>query len=137
MSHFFIFLCVLIWGTTTFLNKLSVEKMSPILMQVVVAVCYLFYIPIAFKITDASTKFSIHSVIYTTVASVLAIVGNVIFYMFLRGNPNTGASTMLLSLYPVVTLILSVIFLQEKLNLFQITGIILMIIGAVFLSIKK
>jgi drug/metabolite transporter (DMT)-like permease len=136
MSKYYIILCAFIWGTTTFLNKLSADKMSPILMQVIVALCYIAYIPFAFKFSPASElKWCWSSAALTGIASIMAIIGNVIFYTNIRGS-GAGSSAMLLSLYPAITLILSVVFLGEKLSYLQISGIIFMIFGAFLLTFK-
>jgi uncharacterized membrane protein len=128
------------WGLSTFLNRLSVERIPAVLLQAIVGITYIMFIPIALKLCNVSNpftyKWSFYSVCLTCLATICSILANIMLYMTLKGSNTTGASTMLISLYPVVTLILSVIFLHEQFTLPKTIGVVLMIIGAIFLGIK-
>lgn len=140
MSSLLIFICILLWGLSTFLNRLSVERISPILLQSIVGMAYVLFIPIALRISGVSNpltyKWSYYSIALTATATLLSIGANIILYMSLKGSSTTGASTMLISLYPVVTLILSALFLNEQFTVLKIFGVITMVVGAVLLSWK-
>jgi drug/metabolite transporter (DMT)-like permease len=137
-NTFLILLCVVMWGIGTFLNRLSVEHMSPFLMQVVAGLVFLLYIPYALRASGVGNPFtyswSISSVIYTILATCISIAANICLYTTLKGNNHTGANTMLISLYPVITLLLSVMFLGEHLGWLKILGVVAMIVGSVLLS---
>ena len=126
------------WGTSTFLNRLSVDRVSPILLQAIVGLVYILYIPIALKISGIGNpftyKWSHYSICLTIIAAILSIGAHIILYSNLKGSTTTGASTMLITLYPIVTLILSVLFLHEQFTTLKIIGIISMVAGAFLLS---
>lgn len=128
------------WGISTFLNRLSVERISPILLQSIVGMAYVFFIPIALRLAGVSNplnyKWSYYSVALTATATMLSIGANIILYMSLKGSATTGSSTMLISLYPIVTLLLSVLFLNEHFTPLKILGVIAMVLGAILLSWK-
>ena len=138
MGVFLIILCIIMWGTSTFLNRLSVDRISPILLQSIVGMVYLFFIPIALRLSGISNpftyKWSYYSVALTIIATVLSIAAHIVLYGSLKGSTTTGASVMLISMYPIVTLILSVLFLHEQFTALKITGIITMVVGAILLS---
>jgi drug/metabolite transporter (DMT)-like permease len=136
-SNFGLLLCVLILGTTTFMQRLSADRMAPIVMQIVVGLGFLLYMPIAIHMSGGwhQIKWSGASIALTLTATAMSILGNVIFYTHLRGSNNTGAMTMLLCLYPVVTLALSALFLHETFTLFKVLGVVAMIIGTICLSL--
>jgi drug/metabolite transporter (DMT)-like permease len=138
-SNLLIFLCILLWGISAFLNRLSVERMPPLLMQVIVGSVFLFYIPVALRLTGInnplSYKWSAYSVILTAIATLCSIAANVLLYTSLKGNTNSGASNMLVSLYPIVTLILSVFILHETFTITKIIGIMVMVVGAYLLAL--
>ena len=139
MDHLVLFLCVLLWGISTFLNRLSVDNLPPYMMQVIVGIVFVFYMPLAFKLqgtTPLEFKWSVTSVALTVAATIVSIAANILLYMNLRGNNNTGSSTMILSLYPVVTLLLSYTFLHEQFTNTKIAGVIAMIAGAILLSLR-
>jgi drug/metabolite transporter (DMT)-like permease len=128
------------WGISTFLNRLSVERISPILLQSIVGMAYMLFIPIALRLSGISNplhyKWSYYSVALTVTATLLSIGANIILYMSLKGSSTTGASTMLISLYPLVTLILSALFLNEQFTAMKIIGIVTMVTGAILLNWK-
>jgi transporter family protein len=138
MGVLILLFCVILWGISTFLNALSVQTASPLVLQIIVGFGYIVYLPIAFTLSGVGNPFEYHwsmrSLILTLCSTVCSIVANVSLYSFLKGNNHTGANTMLLSLYPVVTLLLSALFLHEQFTWNKIAGVLAMIIGAIFLS---
>jgi drug/metabolite transporter (DMT)-like permease len=129
-------ICVFIWGLTTFMQKLSADKMSPILMQIIIGIAFLVFIPIAIKAEGgiSGLKWNTVSIILTFVAACLSITANVLMYTALSNNKHTGSSVMMIALYPAVTLILSAIFLHEQFSLVKIVGFLAMVAGACLLN---
>lgn len=139
-SNLLIILCVLLWGISSFLNRLSVERMPPLLMQVIVGSVFLFYIPVALRLTGVNNplhyKWSAYSVTLTAIATMCSITANVLLYTSIKGSDHSGSSTMMISLYPVVTFILSIFILHEDFTILKIIGVVVMLTGAAILSWK-
>ena len=139
MNNILILLCVLLWGISAFLNRLSVERMPPLLMQVIVGSVFLFYIPVALKLTGEGFhnplhyKWSTYSVCMTALATCCSIAANVLLYTSLKGDNQSGASTMMISLYPVVTMILSIFILHQHFSVWKLVGVATMLIGTYLL----
>ena len=137
-NNILIILCVLLWGISSFLNRLSVERMPPLLMQVIVGSVFLFYIPVALRLTGINNplnyKWSAYSVILTAIATLCSITANILLYTSIKGNEHSGSSTMMVSLYPIVTLILSVFILHEDFTIMKIAGVIVMLAGAYLMT---
>lgn len=137
-NNLLIILCVLLWGVSSFLNRLSVERMPPLLMQVIVGSVFFFYIPVALRLTGVNNplnyKWSAYSVILTIIATLCSISANVLLYSSLKGSDHSGSSTMMISLYPVVTLILSAFILHEQFSIYKIMGVVVMLGGAYLLT---
>lgn len=131
-----LWICVVIWGCTAFLQKLAADKMSPVFMQFVIAGVFACYVPIAYTFGRnlPNFKWNAVSAALTFVAAAMSIVGNILMYSALSNNKHSGSSAMIVSLYPSVTLILSAIFLHEQFSIKQIAGVIAMIVGACLLS---
>lgn len=138
MNNILIILCILLWGISSFLNRLSVERMPPLLMQVIVGSVFFFYIPVALRLTGVNNplnyKWSAYSVVLTVIATFCSITANILLYTSLKGSDHSGTSTMMISLYPVVTLILSVFILHENFSIMKIIGVIVMLSGAYMLG---
>jgi drug/metabolite transporter (DMT)-like permease len=138
MNNILILLCVLLWGISAFLNRLSVEKMPPLLMQVIVGSVFFFYIPVALRLTGINNplnyKWSPYSIALTAVATLCSITANVLMYTSLKGSDHSGSSQMMICLYPIVTLILSIFILHEHLTPFKFIGVAVMLAGAYMLT---
>lgn len=138
MNNLLIVLCVILWGVSSFLNRLSVERMPPLLMQVIVGSVFFFYIPVALRLTGVNNplhyKWSAYSVVLTAIATLCSIAANVLLYTSLKGNNHAGSSTMMVSLYPIVTFILSIFILHEHFSVMKIIGVVVMMVGAYLLS---
>lgn len=140
MNYFLTFLVAFLWGVNSFLNRLSVERMPPILMQVIIGLTYMLFIPIGLRLSGINNpltyKWSYYSIGLTGLAAILSICAEILLYNTLKGSKNFGASVMIVSMYPAVTLILSFIFLDEQLNKYKIFGIIMMLLGSCLITIK-
>lgn len=138
MNNLLIFLCIILWGVSSFLNRLSVERMPPLLMQVIVGSVFFFYIPVALRLTGINNplhyKWSVYSVVLTALATLCSIAANVLLYTSLKGNNHAGSSTMMVSLYPVVTFILSIFILHENFSVMKVIGVIVMVSGAYLMT---
>ena len=138
MNNILILLCVLLWGVSAFLNRLAVEKMPPLLMQVIVGSVFFFYIPVALKLTGIHNplqyKWSAYSIVLTVIATCCSIAANVFLYTSLKGSNTSGASQMMVCLYPIVTFVLSIFILHEQFSMWKIVGVATMLLGAYFLT---
>jgi drug/metabolite transporter (DMT)-like permease len=137
-NNLLIFLCILLWGVSSFLNRLSVERMPPLLMQVIVGSVFFFYIPVALRLTGVNNplnyKWSAYSVTLTVIATLCSITANVLLFTSLKGSEHAGSSTMLVALYPIVTFILSIFILHEQFSIMKIIGVVIMLAGAYIMT---
>lgn len=112
--------------------------MPPLLMQVIVGSVFFFYIPVALKLTGVNNplnyKWSPYSVALTAVATLCSIAANVLLYTSLKGSEHSGSSTMMVSLYPIVTFILSIFILHEQFSMMKIVGVFVMLVGAYLMT---
>lgn len=68
------------------------------------------------------------------IATIFGITGSIIWYFSLEKN-KASLVVSFTALYPLITVILSSIFLKEKLSLQNWTGIIFAIIAGILLSL--
>ena len=130
-------LILLTWGLWGFFGKYALKFISPlslilfetigaILVQIIVLLI-LFYSKQKFDTNTAGVGIAM-------LVAIFGVIGTILFYFTLS---KTKASILvpLTALYPVITIILSFVFLKEKVTLIQGVGIGLAIVASVLLSI--
>src|SRR5437899_2421911 len=70
-------------------------------------------------------------------AGTLTCLGNVAYYGALNHGAKAATVVPLTALYPVVTILLAVMVLKERLNLFQIVGIVLSLIAIYLFNVQQ
>ena len=134
--HYFI-LILLAWGLWGFFGKYALKFISPItlilfetigaiIIQLIVLL-FLFYSEYKFD-TDST------GVTLAILTAFFGVVGTILFF-FTLSKTKASIIVPLTALYPLVTIVLSFIFLREKVTLMQSIGIILAIIAGILLSL--
>jgi len=72
---------------------------------------------------------------YGLIVGVLSALGQLALFAAYSGPANTSVVTVLTSLYPIVTVVLAVIFLHERLTKTQIAGLGFAMIALVIFSL--
>ena len=128
-------LVIFLWGLWAFLFKIGVEQIGikeALIWNNGIAVVISILI-ISFLIPHASLKIQ-SGVFYVMVATALGISGSIIWYIALE-KEKASIVVSFTALYPLITVVLSVIFLKEKLSLENWIGIIFALIAGILLSL--
>ncbi len=126
---------IIFWGLWGFFSKLAVQRIGlqmalfSYIMSLLVMIPYLFF---ANQLTPLRTDLG--GIIYGVLAGASVGVASIFIYTLLGTKP-AGITIALTSIYPIVTLILSMIFLKETLSLTQGLGFVLALIALVLLSL--
>lgn len=128
----FILAAIAFWGLWGFLVKLAVQKIGLQALfwnSLFLTLTVIIFLLLTNQVFPFKTNLSgISLAILSGVASGLA---SVFFYLLLEKNP-VGFLVATTALYPLITIVLSVIFLRESLTIAKIAGFILAL-GALFL----
>ena len=128
-------LTTLLWGVWGFESKLLVDKTSPYAGQV------LFTIGIL--VLGACVLFSSHrfegvqrpkGIFWAVLTGLLGGIGNVFFFFALKDG-KASVIVPLSSLSPLVTVLIGVTLMREKVNRYQLMGLVLAILAIFLLSI--
>jgi transporter family protein len=71
---------------------------------------------------------------YGLIVGVLSGLGQLALFAAYRGSANTSVVTVISSLYPIVTVVLAVIFLHERLTRAQLAGLFFAVAAFVIFS---
>ena len=129
-------LILLAWGLWGFFGKYALKFISPtslILWESIGSV--IFYLVIS-AVLFLNYKFETNAtgITMSILTAFFGVIGIIIFFLALS-KTKSSILVPLTALYPVVTIILSFVFLKEKVTLMQGIGIILAVIASVLLSI--
>ena len=128
-------ICVLCWGGWAMLSKLCSEQIEPNTMQ------FLFTIgtiPVGIALLIArrgKLEKNPLGISYGVLIGGLSGVGGLSLFAAYHTNGNTAVITVATSLYPIVTVLLAVLILHERLGLRQILGLLFAAISIVIFSL--
>ena len=129
----FSLMAALFWGVWGVVAKVNAEITSPFMNHALFTIGMLFTLPfLAFK--KQKKAFNRRGFVWAITAGFLAVAGNIaVYYAFAEG----GLATIVIpvtSLYPIITVGIALIFFKEKLQIWQILGIVLSIPALLMLS---
>jgi len=123
------------WGTWGVFSKLAVERID----QQVLVWGSLIVVPAIFLVYLAATgelaplKMQGPGIAFAMLGGVGAALGTVCFYLLLA-RERASLAVPMTSLYPGLTVILSVLFLKEQLSGTHVVGVLLALAAVAFLS---
>lgn len=125
-------------GVSVFFRKLAVDRMHPYQLQIISTMVYLFIFPVwilLFKKTGLNFNSDINSILIAVFCILTSIIGSIFFGMALKSTNHAGGLNVLVSINPIITFILSMIFLGEELTIKKIIACILAIAGLILFNI--
>ena len=125
---------LILWGTYGVTAKIAVRELGlQVLLWSQVASLLLFPGYFIFFKELLPVKFEVNGIAWALATGFLGVSGSVVLYLLLRIAP-ASVAIPLSALYPVVTVILSFLFLQEALSLTRVLGIAFAVIAIWLLS---
>jgi bacterial/archaeal transporter family protein len=128
-------LCALCWGGWALFSKLGSREIPPETMQFLftigtLPVCIALLFFRRFKLENSPK-----GIFYAVLNGILAGVGGLALFAAYHTNSNTSLVTTATALYPVITVLLAVIVLRERLRPVQALGLIFAVIAFVMFSL--
>ncbi|WP_157196819.1 EamA family transporter [Methanococcus aeolicus] len=129
-------LIALMYGVGTFLAKIVSEK-DPLLQWIIVNILgIIFCIFIIIKYPQKLQLLQGDILLYGIASAILILLGSLLLYYSLHSGRASIVVT-LSAIGPAITMILAIVFLKEQVSNLQIFGIILIIIGIIFISMNS
>jgi len=131
---FFAIITLLTWGIWGIGSKLATNTTTPkqgLLFQCVGVIAFSILVlgMEGFRVQWNGPGFT-----WAFIAGFFAFIGFLTYFAALQKGP-TSTVVVVSALYPLVTIVLSVIFLHERINMRQGIGIVLALVAAVLLSL--
>ena len=128
----FIVLVIFFSGVSVFFRKLAVDRIHPYQIQILAGILYGSLIPVWLHLMSKSAVgFSTNSLgnLYGLLCLVSYVLSAVILGMLLKQSNSTGTISALVSINPLVTLLLSILFLGEDFNAKKLAGCLIITVG--------
>ncbi len=125
---------ILLWGLWAFLFKIGADEIG---LKNALFYAYLTGIVVSFGIIAYSFPQKIEigkGVIFIFLATLVGFAGTILWYFVLE-KYKASIVTSFTALYPVVTVLLSILILKEKISLQNAIGIIFALIAGILLSL--
>jgi uncharacterized membrane protein len=116
-------LCVLCWGAWALLSKLGSRQIPPETMQFLFTVGTL---PVCIALLVArrlKLEKSLKGISYAVANGILSGIGGLALFAAYHTNGNTSVITATTALYPMITVVLAVLILRERLTATQVLGL--------------
>jgi len=128
-------LCVLFWGGWVLFSKLGSDEISASAMQFIFA---FGFIPVAILVVLLKrVKFekSGKGIAFSLANGVLAGIGGLALFAAYRSGGNTSVITAATALYPLVTVVLAILVLRERLTWLQVVGLAFAVAAIIIFSL--
>lgn len=110
--------------------------MHPYTMQILSAIVYTSLIPVWYSLAPKPLDLNATGTFYAIVTTVLHVCGAVMFGLLLRSSNSTGALAVMVSSSPAITILLSVLFLQEKFEMRHFIATLLTLAGLTLFNMR-
>lgn len=128
-------LALLTWGVWAFLPKVALDFLDPgtaFVFEALGGASTGFLFMLIFRPRLAGVP--IMGVIPAFLTGVLGYLGLIFFMYAVRAGGKVSIIAPLTALYPIVTIALALIFLKERINIVQLSGIVLALISILLIS---
>ena len=126
--------CVSFWGVWGFIAKLTTTRgVHPLALSAISSVTGTIITWIAVLLVQPHWERASHNIPFVLLTGIFGSLGGVAFF-FALGHGRASIVVPLSSLYPAITILLSLFFLGEHPSLTQTLGIILALIASLLLG---
>ncbi len=126
-----IVVCILLWGVWGFASKMSNMHNAPVFVTLATNVLYaIFSLPLFYKLKQSgeAINWGWMAVFWIALTSVVGVGAKLLFNTALSKAPVSQVIAAT-AIYPVVTALLAICFLKERVTLTQGVGMLLCVIG--------
>lgn len=132
---YLIILTIVGWGLGSFFYKPANDQMHPFMVTTIATCMYVIITPITFFFVKFDKTITTTGVTCSLLGAIMMGIGSLAYYFAIKKG-GVGEIAAVTSLYPALTLILSMLFFHEELNWRKGIGIGLAMLAAVVLSWK-
>jgi len=132
-TNIYIIIATILWGVGAIFTKVGANNLHPLMLALVAELFYIIFVPLGIWFTKTPIQMNTTGFIFGFISAACVGAGSLAYYFALqKGAAGTIAAAT--SVYPVLTLIISVAILNEEISLRKIIGCLLAIISVIIIS---
>lgn len=138
MDKILLIICIIFWGISSFFDKMSLKYFSALQLKLLSAIFAIILIFLIYLFNYNESKIIYLNklgLLYVFFSVVFGMIGALCLLFVLKNSNNTGSIIFFVNTYPVITTILSFLFLKEELSMFKLLGILIIILGGALLNL--
>lgn len=116
-------LCVVSWGAWVLFSKLGSNEISASAMQFIFAFGFIPVALLVLVLKPVKFERSVKGISYGLGNGVLSGIGGLALFAAYRSGGNTSVITAATALYPLITVVLAILVLRERLSWLQVVGL--------------
>ena len=128
-------LCVLCWGAWVLCSKRGSNEISASAMQFLFAFGFIPVALLVLVLKPVKFEKSVKGIFYSLGNGVLAGIGGLALFAAYRSGGNTSVITAATALYPLVTVVLAILILRERLTWLQVVGLGFAVVAIIIFSL--
>jgi bacterial/archaeal transporter family protein len=125
--------CIFWWGVFGFLAKIGSDRISPLQMQILFTIGMAMLALLVFPFSNRRIDTNKTGAMCGILIGVLAGLGGLAYFAAMRVGKASIVGPVT-SLFPLLTIVLAAIFLNERMNKVQVIGVVLALASIVVLS---
>lgn len=132
-----IIVSIILFGISAFLRKEAVDRIHPYQIQIISAAVYVALLPlwISLSYKEGYTSYDKMGVLFTVLLVTTSTIASVAFGFALKQTNSPGVVAALVSLSPVITMSLSILFLHESLSTTKVVAFLLALASAILVNL--
>jgi drug/metabolite transporter (DMT)-like permease len=115
-------IAILCWGIGSLFQKPASDKLDIVVIGIIESIIYVITIPFQIWLLKPNYNWNWGGAAYAAFGALLMTTGSVAYFFLLKRGGGAGEITTMTSLYPVVTVILSIAFLGEAISFRRIVA---------------
>ena len=135
-STYLIILAILGWGVGSLFYKVANDNIHPMMISIIVTGVYVVLDSLMLAFVPFNKSVNTTGLVFTILGGICMAVGSLGYFYALKGGGSAGTTTVLTSLYPALTILLSAIFLKETFTIKHGIGIVFALIAFALMGSK-
>jgi bacterial/archaeal transporter family protein len=134
-TNIYIIIATILWGVGAIFTKVASNTLHPLMLALVAELFYIVFVPLGIWFTKTPIQINTTGFIFGFISAACVGSGSLAYYFALQKG-DAGAVAAATSVYPVLTLIISAIILNEAFTLKKVIGCILAVVSVILITQK-